>query len=324
MGRYLLTGAAGFIGSHLAESLLAQGHEVVGVDCFTPYYPHALKEANVALAREQPGFALHDVDLVEADLGALLEGVDGVFHLAAQAGVRSSWGADFSTYVHHNVLATQRVFEAAVPRGLKVVFASSSSIYGNAASYPVREDDRPAPLSPYGVTKIGCEHLARAYRASLGLDFAALRYFTIYGPRQRPDMAMARIVYALVDGEPFEVYGDGQQSREFTFVADAVAATIAALDAPAGAVYNVGGGAETTLNAVIETCERLSGKTLKRVQVPAATGDPRRTGADTSRIRDDLGWQPTTTVKQGLAAHLRYAEETAEARRGERWAASSR
>src|SRR5690242_17891459 len=219
MGRYLLTGAAGFIGSHLAETLLAQGHEVVGVDCFTPYYPRALKEANVAAAREQPGFALHDVDLVEADLAALLEGVDGVFHLAAQAGVRSSWGADFSTYVHHNILATQRVFEAAVPRGLKVVFASSSSIYGNAVKYPTQEDDRPAPLSPYGVTKISCEHLARAYASSLQLDFAALRYFTIYGPRQRPDMAMARIVYALVDGDPFEIYGDGQQSREFTFVA---------------------------------------------------------------------------------------------------------
>jgi UDP-glucuronate 4-epimerase len=284
---------------------------VRGIDCFTPYYERTVKEANLAALTERTGFSFVEADLAETDLHGLLEGVDGIFHLAAQAGVRSSWGADFPTYIHHNLVATQRLFEAALAASQRVVLASSSSIYGNAERYPTHEDDSPAPVSPYGVTKLGCEHLARAYASSVGLDFVALRYFTIYGPRQRPDMAITRIVRALAEGTPFEVYGDGEQSREFTYVADAVRATTASMDrGPAGAIYNVGGGAETTLRSVIETCERLSGLRLEVRRRQAAIGDARRTAADTSRIRSDLGWQPSTALEDGLAAQLAWAGVT--------------
>jgi UDP-glucuronate 4-epimerase len=309
VSRYLVTGCAGFIGSHLAEALIAAGHEVRGIDCFTPYYERSVKQENVSGLAEQDAFAFSEGDLAQVDLTHLLDGIDGVFHLAAQAGVRTSWGGDFDVYVHHNLLATQRLFEASVEAGCRVVFASSSSVYGNALSYPTREDDSVAPVSPYGVTKLSCELLARAYASSFGLDFVALRYFTIYGPRQRPDMAVTRIVGALIEGTPFEIYGDGEQSREFTYVADAVRATIDSMDSGrSGAAYNVGGGAETTLRSVIETCERLSGRRLELIRLPAAKGDARRTAADTSRIRTDLGWSPSTSVEEGLAAQLAWAE----------------
>jgi nucleoside-diphosphate-sugar epimerase len=304
--RYLVTGCAGFIGSTLAETLLDAGADVVGVDAFTDYYPRDRKEAQVAAAREHAAF-----ELAERDLGAgplpepLLEGVDGIFHLAARPGVRASWGAGFPGYLNDNLAATHAIVEAAAARDLPVVFASSSSIYGDALSYPTSEDTGPAPISPYGVTKLACEHLIDVYIRDFGLRCTALRYFTVYGPRQRPDMAFQRIVEALVAGSEFEVYGDGSQSRDFTFVADAVAATIAAMDrGPDARTYNVGGGSEATLRDVVATLEELSGRSLRIRYTDRAAGDVRRTLADTTSIRKELGWEPRFDLRGGLAAQL--------------------
>jgi len=297
--KYVVTGAAGFIGSHLAEALAERGHEVVSVDCFTDYYDPALKEENAA------GLDVARLDLAEEDLD--LDGVDGVFHLAGQPGVRS-FGEVFEDYVRRNLLASRRVFEAAAAAGTRVVFASSSSIYGDAERYPTPEDTEPRPISPYGITKLGCEQLAYAYAQGFGLDAVVLRYFTFYGPRQRPDMALARIVDALARGSSFELYGDGLQSRSFTYVADGVEATIAAMErAPAGAVYNVGGGQEATMREAIATLERVSGRTLDLVERPAAAGDVRRTAADATRIGHDLGWRATTALEDGLRAQWEWA-----------------
>jgi UDP-glucuronate 4-epimerase len=304
--RYLVTGCAGFIGSTLAETLLDAGADVVGVDAFTDYYPRDRKEAQVAAAREHAAF-----EFAERDLGAgplpepLLEGVDGIFHLAARPGVRASWGAGFPGYLNDNLAATHAIVEAAAARDLPVVFASSSSIYGDALSYPTSEDTGPAPISPYGVTKLACEHLIDVYIRDFGLRCTALRYFTVYGPRQRPDMAFQRIVEALAAGSEFEVYGDGSQSRDFTFVADAVAATIAAMDrGPDARTYNVGGGSEATIRDVVATLEELSGRSLRIRYADRAAGDVRRTLADTTSIRKELGWDPRFDLRGGLAAQL--------------------
>ena len=295
--RYVVTGAAGFIGSHLLETLIARGHDVAGVDCFTDYYDPALKEANAE------GLDVARLDLAQEDLD--LSGVDGVFHLAGQPGVRS-FGDVFEEYVRRNLLASRRVFEAAAA-GVRVVFASSS-IYGDAERYPTPEETEPRPISPYGITKLGCEQLAHAYTQGFGLDAVVLRYFTFYGPRQRPDMALARVVDALTRGSSFELYGDGLQSRSFTFVADGIEATIAAMErAAAGAVYNVGGGEEATMRQAIETLERVSGRTLDLIERPAAAGDVRRTSADATRIERDLGWRATTSLADGLQAQWEWA-----------------
>jgi UDP-glucuronate 4-epimerase len=297
--KYVVTGAAGFIGSQLAEELLAGGHEVLAVDCFTDYYDPALKEENAAT------LDVARLDLAEVNLD--LAGVDGVFHLAGQPGVRS-FGDVFGEYVRRNLLASRRVFEAVAAAGTRVVFASSSSIYGEAERYPTPEEAEPRPISPYGITKLGCEQLAHAYAQGFGLDAVVLRYFTFYGPRQRPDMALARIVDALARGSSFELYGDGLQSRSFTYVADGIAATIAAMErAPAGAVYNVGGGEEATMREAIGTLERISGRTLDLVERRAAAGDVRRTSADASRIERDLGWHATTSLTDGLQAQWQWA-----------------
>jgi UDP-glucuronate 4-epimerase len=297
--KYVVTGAAGFIGSQLAEKLLEGGHDVVAVDCFTDYYDPALKEENSA------ALDVARLDLAEENLD--LAGVDGVFHLAGQPGVRS-FGDVFEDYVRRNLLASRRVFEAASAEGIRVVFASSSSIYGDAERYPTPEETEPRPISPYGITKLGCEQLAYAYARGFGLDAVVLRYFTFYGPRQRPDMALARIVDALARGASFELYGDGLQSRSFTYVADGIEATIAALErAPAGAVYNVGGGEEATMREAIATLERVSARTLDLVERPAAAGDVRRTSADATRIERELGWRATTSLTDGLQAQWEWA-----------------
>jgi UDP-glucuronate 4-epimerase len=304
--KYVVTGAAGFIGSHLCEALQLAGHEVVGVDCFTDYYDPARKEEN---ARD-----LHVIrlDLAEDDL-SVFEGADGIFHLAGQPGVRS-FGSFFSDYVRRNVLATERVFEA-MDGPTRVVVASSSSVYGEAETYPTSEDTPPLPISPYGVTKLACEHLARAHAAVFRLDAVVLRYFTVYGPRQRPDMAFARVVEALAAGTPFELYGDGTQSRSFTYVSDAVAGTIAAMErGPAGAIYNVGGGEEATMREAIATLERISGRTLDLRQGHRAAGDVRRTSADVSRIRADLGWEPRVGLEDGLREQWAWASARVAAR----------
>jgi len=297
--KYVVTGAAGFIGSHLSEALLARGDEVVGVDCFTDYYDPALKEENAR------GIDVRRVDLAEDSLD--LDGVDGVFHLAGQPGVRS-FGEAFPLYLRRNVLATQRVFQSAAGAGVRVVFASSSSIYGEAERYPTPEETTPRPISPYGVTKLACEHLAAAYATAFGLDAVVLRYFTVYGPRQRPDMFFRRVCDALLTGGTFEIYGSGEQSRSFTEVGDTVAATIAAMDGGApGTVYNVGGGEEASMLEAIALLERISGRSLDSRRIDAARGDVARTKADVSRIRDALGWEPRTTLADGLSAMWSWA-----------------
>jgi len=292
--RYVVTGAAGFIGSHLAEALLADGHDVYAVDCFTDYYERALKEEN---ARE---LGVNRLDLADEPLE--LNGIDGVFHLAGQPGVRS-FGEAFPLYVRRNVLATQKVFEACASAGVRVVFASSSSIYGDAETFPTAEDAIPKPLSPYGITKLACEQLAYAYGRSFGLDCATLRYFTVYGPRQRPDMFFRRVCERLADGGLFEIYGSGEQSRSFTYVDDVVDATRAAMErAPAGATYNVGGGEEATMLEAIAVLENVSGRALQTRHRETAKGDMARTKADISRIGAELAWQPRTSLRDGLAA----------------------
>jgi len=297
--RYLVTGAAGFIGSQLLRTLLARGHDATGWDAYTDYYDPALKVEN---ARELP---VRRLDVAEDDLD--LAGLDGVFHLAGQPGVLS-FGDVFPVYVRQNVLASRRLFEEAAAARTRVVFASSSSIYGDAAAYPTPEETIPRPLSPYGITKLACEHLARAYGIEFGLDVATVRYFTIYGPRQRPDMAFTRMVTHLAEGRPFDLYGDGSQSRSFTYVDDAVEATIAAMErATGGATYNVGGGAEVTMLEAIEALGRVSGRRLEIVRHPRREGDAARTAADTTRIRADLGWEPMTSFEEGLAAQWRWA-----------------
>jgi UDP-glucuronate 4-epimerase len=299
VARFAVTGAAGFIGSHLAEALVAAGHDVVGIDCFTDYYDPALKEEN---ARSLDVLRL-DLAADELDFG----GVDGVFHLAGQPGVRS-FGDVFELYLRRNVLASQRVFEAAAAAGARVVFASSSSVYGEAETYPTPETAEPRPLSPYGITKLTCEHLARAYARSFDLDVVVLRYFNAFGPRQRPDMAFPRIVDALVGGARFELYGDGRQSRGFTFVSDVVDATVVAMErAPAGETYNVGGGAEVTMLDAIRGLEDLAGRRLDLRTGQAVPGDQRRTQADTTRIRAGLGWTPHVSFEDGLRAQWEWA-----------------
>jgi UDP-glucuronate 4-epimerase len=309
MPRYVVTGCAGFIGSTLTDTLLAEGSEVVGVDAFTDYYSRDVKEAALQGARGNPSLTLLEHDLTTGSLPeASLEGVDGIFHLAARPGVRASWGSGFEAYVNDNVLATHAVADAAGERGIRLVFASSSSIYGDALAYPTPEDTAPSPISPYGVTKLACEHLVAAHARFSGLKYVALRYFTVYGPRQRPDMAFSRLIAALAEGRQFEIYGDGSQSRDFTFVGDAVAATIAAMrDATAAATYNVGGGSEATLRDVVGLVEDLADRPLNVRYGERAPGDVKRTLADTTRIRTELGWEPRTDLRAGLAAQLEVA-----------------
>jgi UDP-glucuronate 4-epimerase len=300
--RYLVTGAAGFVGSHLAETLAAGGHDVVGVDCFTDYYDPAEKARNAA------GLDVLRLDLAEETLD--LADVDGVFHLAGQPGVRS-FGDVFALYLRRNLLATQRVFETAAAAGVRVVLASSSSIYGDAEAYPTTEEVPAHPISPYGLTKLGCEHLAHAYARGFGLDAVVLRYFTVYGPRQRPDMFLRRVCDRLLDGDALDLYGTGTQSRSFTYVGDAVGATATAMEsARSGSVYNVGGGEEASMLEAISALEGISGRRLAVRHVGPARGDVKRTKADVSRIAADLGWTPTTPLGDGLAAMWSWASDT--------------
>jgi nucleoside-diphosphate-sugar epimerase len=311
--RAVVTGAAGFIGSHLAESLLAAGHEVTGVDAFTDYYPRAAKERNLETARDHRSFRLVEGRLQDMDLRPLLEGTDQVFHLAAQAGVRASWGREFAHYTEHNVLATQRLLEAARAAGSpRVVYASSSSVYGDAPGLPFREDARCEPVSPYGVSKLAAEHLGVLYQRNFGLPVVSLRYFTVYGPRQRPDMAFHRFLRAARDGEPVHVFGDGSQTRDFTFVSDIVAATRAAADSGRpGGVYNVGGGERVVLSDVLRRIEDVTGRRLTVQRDEVQKGDMRDTFADTTAARRDLSFRSTVSLAEGLEREWQWIREQA-------------
>lgn len=306
--RCVVTGCAGFIGSHIAEALIAQGHQVVGIDCFTDYYPRAIKLANLSALRESPNFTLIEADLLAYDLHGLLEGADCVYHQAAQAGVRASWGQNFRIYTENNVLATQRLLEAARDHPLRrFVYASSSSIYGDARALPVTEDTLPQPISPYGVSKLAAEHLCRLYWVNFGVPTVSLRYFTVYGPRQRPDMGFHKFIRALLTGREITLYGDGDQTRDFTFVSDAVAANLACLEAGvAGQLFNVGGGSRISVNRVLALLESLSGEKARIRRMENQKGDVRDTFADTSRARDLLGFRPSVTVEEGLRRELEW------------------
>jgi nucleoside-diphosphate-sugar epimerase len=299
----MVTGAAGFIGSHLARRLVLDGHRVVGVDNFSDYYARALKQQNL---ERIPGgdFAFSHCDLNDANLEELLADVDVVFHQAGQPGVRSCWGSHFQPYIDANIRLTQRLLEAATTqdRLVRFVYASSSSVYGDAEIYPTRETDVPQPRSPYGVTKLAAEQLCTLYAKNFSVPTVSLRYFTVFGPSQRPDMAFTRFLTAGARGEPITIYGDGKQIRDFTYVDDIVSANLLAAfgNSPPGAVYNVAGGASTTVDEVLLLVREMSGEQLDVRYEPALAGDVRRTGGDTSSIRKSLGWEPSVTLAEGL------------------------
>lgn len=307
----LVTGAAGFIGSTLAERLIGEGADVVGIDCFADYYPRPIKETNLARLREARAFTFVESRIQDAGLPGLLDGVTHVFHLAAQAGVRKSWGADFRTYTENNVEATQVLLEACARAKIeRLVYASSSSVYGDDVPMPMREESVLHPVSPYGVTKLAAEHLCGLYHVNYGVPAVSLRYFTVYGPRQRPDMGFHKFLNAALAGTPIVVYGDGSQTRDFTFIADAVAATFAAgVRGVPGRVYNIGGGSRVSVGQVLAIVERLAGKPLTIRHEAVQKGDMRDTYADTSLARQEIGYKPSVTLEEGLAEELRWLKE---------------
>lgn len=308
MSRCLVTGAAGFIGSHLSEALLAKGHDVVGVDAFIPYYPRPLKETNVKGLIEHPRFKFHELDLRTAEIAHVLEGCDVVFNEAAMAGLMKSW-SEFELYVSCNIIATKRLLEAARDAGTaQFIHVSTSSVYGKEA-VGAPEDKPLTPFSPYGVTKVGAENLCRAFEANFGVPVTILRYFSVYGPRQRPDMAYNILIRALLDGRPFTMYGDGEQSRSNTFVADCVNATLLAFekrDAALGEVFNVGGGEVVSLNKVVQILEELTGKKAMIERKPPRPGDQKHTAANIAKAQQVLGYKPATPVRDGLRAQVEW------------------
>jgi nucleoside-diphosphate-sugar epimerase len=313
----LVTGAAGFIGSHLCERLLREGHRVIGVDAFTDYYLRAIKEANLAGLRIQPGFRFVEMDLTRADLGPVVGEADFIFHQAGQPGVRASWGKEFDLYLDHNIRATQLLLESVKgsARLQRLVVASSSSVYGQTEDLPLREESLPRPFSPYGVTKLAAEHLCSLYHANHGVPTVALRYFTVYGPRQRPDMGFHKFIQAALEDRPILVYGDGEQTRDFTYVADAVQANWLALGPRAvGQIFNIGGGSRSSVNQVLDSLEEILGRRIHREQRPPQLGDVRHTWADTTRARSALGFSPCVPLREGLARQFEWLQESS--RRG--------
>ena len=304
----IVTGAAGFVGSSLTVRLLDAGAHVTGVDCFTDYYARALKETNADRFRDHDRCRFVETEIATADWTELLTDVTHVFHLAAQAGVRRSWGADFSIYTTCNIDATQVLLEACVGRDLeRFVYASSSSVYGDAVTIPMREDARPQPVSPYGVTKLAAEHLCQLYCSNYSVPTVSLRYFTVYGPRQRPDMAFHRFLRAIQTGQPITLYGDGKQTRDFTFVDDAVSATVAAADrGSAGGVYNIGGGSRVSMNHVLELMATVTGQVPTISHQPVQKGDMRDTYADTTLARHDLGFAPAVGLEDGIRSEHKW------------------
>ena len=309
--RAVVTGAAGFIGSHLCDRLLADGHDVVGLDCFRDSYSRGLKEQNLAAARGSRGFSFCHLDLVEDDLSSVLDGAEVVYHLASRSGLGVSTGREFDQYIFDNVLATQRLLEALAGRPItRLVYAGSSSVYGEAEMLPTKESSVPRPLSTYGATKLAAENLVQLYGRNFGLPVTVLRYFTVYGPRQRPDMAISRFMRALIQGDEIEVNGDGEQTRDFTFVADAVEATVRSATAHVdGDVLNIGGGSRSTINDVLATLADISGTTIRPRHLPAAAADQRHAAASINLARWRLSWEPRVTLRNGLASQWDWFQQ---------------
>jgi len=308
MSRVLVTGAAGFVGSHVVDRLLAAGREVVGVDAFTGYYPRFQKLRNLEPALGKVGFRLVEGDLLDLDIRGLLAGVETVVHLAAEPGVRRSWGGNFDVYLERNVRVTQRLLEAVGESGTTgFVHASSSSVYGPDAGGPVDEETARRPASPYGLSKLAAEELVALYGRERGVPATVLRYFTVYGPRQRPEMALSRFIRAAIQGREVEVFGDGEQVREMTFVADAADATVAALEAPPGGTYNVGGGERASVNRLLDCVRRTLGVPVEAVYAPAVEGDVRSTWADSGRAERDLGYRPRVSLEDGITSQAGWA-----------------
>lgn len=307
-----ITGCAGFIGSHLCETLLAQGKTVTGSDCFTDYYDLKYKQSNLQRLTKHPNFHFLEADLLHMDIANALNSVECVFHTAGQPGVRASWGNHFDEYVNNNVLATQRLLETIreTKSKARVVYSSSSSIYGNTTDLPMRESSLPKPYSPYGMTKLAAEHLCHLYHSNYGIPVVSLRYFTVYGPRQRPDMFFHILIKALLKGDPIHIFGDGKQTRDFTFVQDIVQANLAAAEKPvAGEVFNIGGGSRVSLIEVLETLERISGIKPNTMFEETTKGDVKDTWADTSKAKELLGYNPKTTLDEGLLQEFEWAKE---------------
>lgn len=318
--RCLVTGAAGFIGSTLCEKLLDLGHRVVGVDCFVPYYPREFKDRNLQKCMTSDRFTLIERDLcdifdgLEGEGAALIQDVDVIYHQAAQAGVRASWGKDFQVYTHNNINATQKMLEACKTRPeIRVVYASSSSVYGETDRFPMRESDLTRPVSPYGVSKLAAENLMCLYQHNFGVQTVSLRYFTVYGPRQRPDMAFHRIIRSILTGETFRLFGSGEQTRDFTFVGDIVDANIAAGEkGRPGGIYNLGGGTRISMNDVIALMEEICGKKANVVREGVQLGDVTNTGADVSRAQEDFGFAPKVSLEEGLRREVEFIGELLE------------
>jgi UDP-glucose 4-epimerase len=312
MTKIIVTGVAGFIGSHLAEALLKQGHEVIGIDEFNDYYDPILKRKNIANFQDSPNFTLVEENIQSLDWQKLLLDVELIYHQAAQAGVRASWGQGFRAYTERNINATQVLLEAAkdAQKLQRFVFASTSSIYGDAETLPTNEEIKPLPVSPYGITKLAAERLGFLYHKNFGVPFVALRYFTVYGPRQRPDMAFHKFFKAVLADEAIPVYGDGQQTRDFTFVSDAIAANLAAAIVPeaVGQIFNIGGGSRLVLAEVLDTMAEIVGKPIKRNHIEKAMGDARHTAADVSKARKILNYQPQVSLRDGLTQEWEWVK----------------
>jgi UDP-glucose 4-epimerase len=312
MSKIIVTGAAGFIGSHIAEALLQQGEEVIGIDEFNDYYDPMLKRKNIAHLQCWPGFTLVEGDIQFLDWQTLLQDVDIIYHQAAQAGVRASWGQGFRAYTERNINATQILLEAAKDaKTLKrLVYASTSSVYGDAETLPTHESIIPQPVSPYGITKLAAERMCSLYYKNFGVPIVSLRYFTVYGPRQRPDMAFHKFYKAVLQDEAIPIYGDGQQTRDFTFISDAVAANLAAATVPeaVGEIFNIGGGSRVVLAEVLDTMSEIVGKPIKKNYIDKAMGDARHTAADVTKARQILGYNPQVSLRDGLAQEWQWVK----------------
>ena len=305
MKKALVTGAAGFIGSHLCEALLARDIEVIGIDCFTDYYPREIKEKNISVFKSNPKFQFVEGNLLTHNLSNIIEKVDTVFHLAAQPGVRYSW-ENFEVYLQNNIYATQKLLEACKEKRPQFVFASSSSVYGNAP-LPITENVSPIPISPYGLTKATCENLCKLYATEFKIPTIALRYFTVYGPRQRPDMAIYKFFNSLIEGKEIDIYGDGTQTRDMTYVSDIVEGTLLAGEFETDyMVFNIASGERTPLNDVIKIIEKLTGRKAKLNYKPAAKGDMKDTLAETGKAKAYLNYEPKVKLEEGLGKYLAW------------------